>query len=304
MSALVSGKKAAEEAPRPARTPRTRRAKAAKPLPDPGQIEAAQPGESGLTPSNSASGSGRAASLSPTRPSRPTSEVELKLLVDRARKGDRFAFDELVRVTWAGTYTLAYRLTGDEEDALDVTQEAYLRALRGLPRFRGEARFSTWLYRVTANCASNHRARSWRSRHDQLDPDGMDEASVRDRRPEHDPEASASAGDERALLEQALLRLPWRLRQVVVLRDVYDLSHKSIAAELGTSEAATKVRLQRARKRLREDLGRRLHGAEAPSRRWHRAHADGKARSGTAGPDGTNLGAETVADMDDDAVAS
>ena len=129
-------------------------------------------------------------------------------------------------MTWAGTYTLAYRLTGNEEDALDVTQEAYLRALRGLPRFRGEARFSTWLYRVTANCASNHLARSWRSRHDQLDPDGMDEASVRDRRPEHDPEASASAGDERALLEQALLRLPWRLRQVVVLRDVYDLSHQ------------------------------------------------------------------------------
>ena len=304
MSALVSGKKAAEEDARPARAPRTRRAKAAKSLPETGQIEPGQPGESALTSPNSASGSGRATALSPTRPSRPTSEAELKLLVDRARKGDRFAFDELVRVTWAGTYTLAYRLTGDEEDALDVTQEAYLRALRGLPRFRGEARFSTWLYRVTANCASNHLARSWRSRHDQLDPDGMDEASVRDRRPEHDPEASASAGDERALLEQALLRLPWRLRQVVVLRDVYDLSHKSIAAELGTSEAATKVRLQRARKRLREDLGRRLHGAEAPSRRWRRAHADGKGRSGVTGPDGTNLGAGTVADMDDDAVAS
>ena len=255
MSALVSGKKAAEEDARPARAPRTRRAKAAKSLPETGQIEPGQPGESALTSPNSVSGSGRAMALSPTRPSRPTSEAELKLLVDRARKGDRSAFDELVRVTWAGTYTLAYRLTGDEEDALDVTQEAYLRALRGLPRFRGEARFSTWLYRVTANCASNHRARSWRSRHDQLDLDGMDEASVRDRRPEHDPEASASAGDERALLEQALLRLPWRLRQVVVLRDVYDLSHKSIAAELGTSEAATKVRLQRARKRLREDSG-------------------------------------------------
>ena len=236
-------------------------------------------------------------------PGRP-SEAALKLLVDRARKGDRFAFDELVRVTWAGTYTLAFRLTGNEEDALDVTQEAYLRALRGLPRFRGEARFSTWLYRVTANCASNHLARSWRSRHDQLDPEGMDEASVRDRRPEHDPEASASAGDERALLEQALLRLPWRLRQVVVLRDVYDLSHKAIAAELGTSEAATKVRLQRARKRLREDLGRRLHGPEAPSRRWRRGHADGKAKSGAPAPDGTKFATEAVADMDDDAVAS
>ena len=79
-------------------------------------------------------------------------------------------------MTWASTYTLAFRLTGNEEDALDVAQETYLRAFRGLPRFRGEARFSTWLYRVTANCASNHLSRSWRSRHDQLDLDKIDEA--------------------------------------------------------------------------------------------------------------------------------
>ena len=153
--------------------------------------------------------------------------------------------EDLVRMTWASTYTLAFRLTGNEEDALDVTQETYLRAFRGLPRFRGEARFSTWLYRVTANCASNHLSRSWRSRHDQLDLDKIDEARVRDGRAEHDPEACASAGDERTLLARALLELPWRLRQVVVLRDVYDLSHKSIAAELGISEAAAKVRLQK-----------------------------------------------------------
>jgi RNA polymerase sigma-70 factor, ECF subfamily len=302
MSGLVAGKKAAGKVARPAGPSRARRVRAGKTSGQPDQP--LLPDDGARSAPVQEPNSGRAAPLSPTRLPGPTSEAALKLLVDRARKGDRFAFDELVRVTWAGTYTLAYRLTGNEEDALDVTQEAYLRALRGLPRFRGEARFSTWLYRVTANCASNHLARSWRSRHDQLDPDGMDEASVRDRRPEHDPEASASAGDERALLEQALLRLPWRLRQVVVLRDVYDLSHKAIAAELGTSEAATKVRLQRARKRLREDLGRRLHGPEAPSRRWRRADADGKGRSGTAVPDGTNFATGAVADMDDDAVAS
>jgi len=267
MSALVAGKKAAGRVARSGAVPRPRRAPIA------------------------------------VRGPAPASEAALKVLVDSARKGDRCAFEELVRVTWAGTYTLAYRLTGNEEDALDVTQEAYLRALRGLPRFRGEARFSTWLYRVTANCASNHRARSWRSRHDQLDPEGMDEAAVRDRRPEHDPEAFASAGDERALLEQALLRLPWRLRQVVVLRDVYDLSHKAIAAELGTSEAATKVRLQRARKRLREDLGRRLHGPEAPNRRWRRGNTEGAGHGGTS-PDGTKFATRAVADMDDNAVAS
>jgi RNA polymerase sigma-70 factor (ECF subfamily) len=228
----------------------------------------------------------------------PTGEA-LKALVDAARRGDRQAFEQLVRMTWAGTYTLAYRLTGNEEDALDVAQEAYLRALRGLPRFRGEARFSTWLYRVTANCASNHLARASRRQHTQLDPDGMDEAKVCDRRPEHDPEASASAGDERQLLAAALLRLPWRLREVVVLRDVYDLTNKSIAAELGISEAAAKVRLQRARKRLREDLVLHMAETEGPNQRWRRGLGKRAAHA-----DGTSMGAKPVDGTDDDAVAS
>jgi RNA polymerase sigma-70 factor, ECF subfamily len=226
-------------------------------------------------------------------------EAVLKGLVDAARRGDADAPDQLVRLTWESTYTLAYRLTGDEQDALDVTQEAYLRALRGLPRFRGEARFSTWLYRVTANCASDQLERCRRSRHDQLDLDAADAAHIADRRPEHDPEASASAGDERALLAEALLRLPWRLRQVVVLRDIYDLTHKSIAAELGTSEAAAKVRLQRARKRLREDLGRRPGEFEGPNQRRRKVLGK-KPRAG----DGTSSARNPVVGMDDNAVAS
>lgn len=180
----------------------------------------------------------------------------LRGLVEAARKGDPDAASQLVSATWQATYTLAYRLTGNEQDALDVTQEAYFRAFRGLPRFRGEARFSTWLYRVTANCASNYLAHSRRGRHDSFDAESAGVADLADRRLEHDPEASASAGDERALLSEALMRLPWRLRQVVVLRDIYDLSHRQVAAEIGISEAAAKVRLQRARRRLREDLCR------------------------------------------------
>ena len=199
-------------------------------------------------------------------PGRKLAEASLKALVDAARKGDPDAASQLVHATWEATYTLAYRLTGNEQDALDVTQDAYLRAFRGLKRFRGEARFSTWLYRVTANCASNHLARSRRTRHDLLDPEGAGFVELADRRPEHDPEAFASAGYERQLLAEALMRLPWRLREVVVLRDVYDLPHRSIAAEMGISEAAAKVRLQRARKRLRDDLTRRLQEAGAQRR--------------------------------------
>jgi len=155
-----------------------------------------------------------------------------------------------VRVTYASTYTLALRLTGDRDDASDVVQEAYLRACRGICRFRGDAQFSTWLYRITANCASNLLTRRSRHRSEALSED----EPVADHRPGADPESQVRSQDDRACLSAALGRLPIRLRQVIVLRDIYDLPHQAIAAELGISEAAAKVRLHRARRRLRDEL--------------------------------------------------
>jgi RNA polymerase sigma-70 factor (ECF subfamily) len=177
----------------------------------------------------------------------PTDE---KALIAAAKAGDRRAFEELVRATSADTYTLAYRLMGDEEDARDVVQDAYLRAFRSLKRFRGEARFSTWMYRITANCAATHLARRSKGRHEELSGD----EPVPDERPDADPEAMAEAGLLRDRVTAALADLPDGLRAVVVLRDVYDLPHEAIASELGITEAAAKVRLHRARRKLRERL--------------------------------------------------
>ena len=171
-------------------------------------------------------------------------------LVTAARDGDREAFDELVRVTYAESFTLALRLTGNEEDARDVVQEAYIRAFRGLSRFRGDAQFSTWMYRITANCANTHLVKRSKHRHEVLD----DLNPVVDDRPASDPQLQADATALRHRLTAALEDLPPKLRQVVVLRDIYDLPHEAIAAELGISETAAKVRLHRARKRLRADL--------------------------------------------------
>ena len=171
-------------------------------------------------------------------------------LVAAAQGGDREAFDELVRVTYADSYTLALRLTGNEEDARDVVQDAYLRAFRGLKRFRGDAQFSTWMYRITANCAATHLGRRSKHRHEEL----KDTDPVVDERPATDPSLQADASALRDRLTVALEGLPPKLRQVVVLRDIYDLPHEAIAAELGISETAAKVRLHRARKKLREDL--------------------------------------------------
>ena len=171
-------------------------------------------------------------------------------LVNDARKGDRAAFEELVKMTYVDSYTLALRLVGDEDDARDVVQEAYLRAFRGLKRFRGDAQFTTWLYRITANCAATYLGKRARNRHDQL----PDDAPLVDSGLRGDPEANAAQKDLRAELCQALADLPPRLRAVVVLRDIYDLPHEAIADELGISESAAKVRLHRARRKLREQL--------------------------------------------------
>lgn len=171
-------------------------------------------------------------------------------LVERARTGDRQAFDGLVRATSGDVYALALRLTGDEHDARDVVQEAYLRAFRSIPGFRGDASFGTWMYRITANCAATSYRRRRAVHLVSLDTD----VRVGELPSEPDADGLASAAVERDRLERALRSLPLTLRSVVVLRDVYGLTHEEIASELGVSGAATRVRLHRARRLLRAQL--------------------------------------------------
>ena len=104
--------------------------------------------------------------------------------------------------------------------------------------------------RITANCASTHLSRRSKGRHEEL----SDDDSMTDERPESDPASMAEAGFLRDRVTAALSDLPPILRAVVVLRDVYDLPHEAIASELGITESAAKVRLHRARRKLRERL--------------------------------------------------
>jgi RNA polymerase sigma-70 factor (ECF subfamily) len=192
----------------------------------------------------------------------------LDQLVDGAQAGDAASFEELVRRTSADTFTLARRLVSDDEDARDVVQDAYLRAYRSIGKFRGDAQFTTWLYRITANCASTHLGRRRRHRHDELD----EELDVPDTKPEHDPQIAADGAVLRHQLEAAIADLPPRLRAVVVLRDIYDLTHAEIADELAISESAAKVRLHRARRRLRAQVFPLAGEATRPEPEEH-AHA-------------------------------
>lgn len=172
-------------------------------------------------------------------------------LVAAARHGDRAAFDELVRRTYRDAFTLAFRLTGNEEDARDVVQETYLRAWKGIRRFRGDAQFSTWLYRIAANASYSHLQRRARAR---TEPLAEQLVEIPDPRPASDPVLSAEAALLREQVSEAIAQLPPKLRAVLVLRDVYGLSHEDIGEELGISVAAAKVRLHRARRRLHDAL--------------------------------------------------
>lgn len=180
-------------------------------------------------------------------------------LITAAQAGDRQAFDELVRRTYLDLFTLAIRLTGNEEDARDVVQDAYLRAWKGIGSFRGDAQLSTWLYRITANAASTHMSRRRRLRTEPLLP-GLDPAELRH---EAQPEAMTETNLDLERIAQAVDELPAKLRSVVVLRDIYGLPHDAIAEELGISVSAAKVRLHRARKRLRDEMAEEGRAARA-----------------------------------------
>jgi len=168
-------------------------------------------------------------------------------LLAACRRGDPRAFEEVVRRTHRHVYTQALRLVGDRQEAEDVAQEAYLRVFRGLPGFRGDARFETWLYRIVANAAMSHLRR--RRRFGELLVEGEEE-------PAEIPSdlRLADQAVDRDALSRALYGLPASMRSVVVLKDIYGLSCQEIGDQLGVSEGAVKVRLHRARRRLKEAL--------------------------------------------------
>ncbi len=165
-------------------------------------------------------------------------------LLSACRRGDQRALEELVRTTHRRAYGLAFRLVRDRYDAEDVVQEAYLRMFRGLAGFREEARFETWMHRIVTNAAINHLRR--RGRFGELLEEEAPDLPAPDR-----SEDQAVRRDE---LERALAALPSGQRAVLVLKDVYGLSCREIGEELGIEEGAVKVRLHRARKRLKELL--------------------------------------------------
>ncbi len=184
-------------------------------------------------------------------------------LVARARQGDREAFDGLVELYTPQIYNLALRITGSREEAEDCAQEAFLRAFSALRGFRGEAAFSTWLYRVAVNVsndAAKRRARQPLSASElagsdsEDDPPELGDLARPDTPPANAPEQAVLQQQRRRVVLQAIRALPEKHRTVIILHDIQDLSYDQIALVTKTRVGTVKSRLNRARLALKDLL--------------------------------------------------
>ncbi len=174
-------------------------------------------------------------------------------VVARAKAGDEEAFRQLVSSHSHELFRLAYRLTGSRENADDVVQEAFLRAYRSLHRFDARSRFSTWLHRITVNCAMDHLRRVQREarRQDRSTDEG---ALERQMSLEPGPERLAESGQIERQVEHALQSLSPIERSAFVLRHFEQLSIAEIGTRLGSRTSATKHAVFRAVRKLRREL--------------------------------------------------
>jgi len=167
-------------------------------------------------------------------------------LVDRSRRGDTAAFAKLVAETQGRVYSLAYGVLGNREEAQDVSQEIYLRVWRALPRFRGDAKFSTWLYRVGINTALNRR----RQLRAQLGVVDDQEVLRKIEAPDGHPLTTTIERERRQALWETVGRLPEKYRLVIILFYQHELTYREIADLLSLPLGTVKAHLNRARKAL------------------------------------------------------
>lgn len=174
----------------------------------------------------------------------PRSETEL---IDAARRGDRSAFDDLVRRHFRKVYAIAFRLAGNHEDAEDLAQECFVRAHGALELYRAEAAFTTWLSRIVVHLARDRR-RYVSRRPRTVDVEGLGDA----RTPETNvrPEREASRRELIAFVDDALRSLPPALSDALVLRVLQGLEYDEVAAITGVRPGTVRTQVMKARKLL------------------------------------------------------
>ncbi len=183
-------------------------------------------------------------------------------LVDRFKSGDQTAFDEMVTRYWDRIYSMVHQLLRNQQDAEEVTQDAFIRAHRGLANFRGESAFSTWLYQIATNLARNRYWYWWRRKRDKsISFDAPVSADNETTLAEIIPAEVETPDDITVTQEfvtriaQGMERLSAKHREILILRNIKNLSYEEIADILKISVGTVKSRIARARDSLRAKLG-------------------------------------------------
>ena len=192
----------------------------------------------------------------------PVQKVEAEndqLLVDRARLGDRHAFDLLVLKYQSRLLSLVNRLVSNHSDALDVLQDTFVKAYRSLHTFRGESAFYTWLYRIAVNTAKNHLASKLKESKDvSVDDEATGELSVLQDFSAPDEEAGAEEL-QRAILH-AIEQLPDDLKQALTLRELEGMSYDEIALAMNCPIGTVRSRIFRARDHVVQEISQQFPG--------------------------------------------
>jgi len=173
------------------------------------------------------------------------SQQDENQLVKASQLGDQDAFAVLVHQHQRRVFNLSLRLMHDYDEASEITQEAFLSAWQGLPSFRGEARFSTWLYRITYHCGL--RQLEQRKREAALQETLQAEQRSRTRTQERDLEEVVAQHEQWALLHVSLEQLPAHYRLVLILRDFQEMTYQEMASKLALPMGTIKTHLFRAR---------------------------------------------------------
>ncbi len=180
-----------------------------------------------------------------------------KSLVKRVQKGDKGAFDMLVLKYQHKIVNLVMRYVRDPELALDITQEAFIKAYRALPRFRGDSAFYTWMYRIAVNTAKNHLAAQRRRPMDiELDMQDPEQYDLHAKLKETDtPEGVTLSEELKETIERAIAALPEDLRTAIILRELEGMSYEEIAQTMECPVGTVRSRIFRARDAIGKKVG-------------------------------------------------
>ena len=175
-------------------------------------------------------------------------------LVDRSRSGDVESFNQLITRWERPIYALAYRVIGQEEDARDVCQETFLRAFRGLAGFKGQAKFSSWLYRIALNLCRDWIRRRRRTPISTLPEDVELEDLASEAGPSESVEDLVARRELSGVVEVAMARLPEEQRTAIILKEYHGMTFQEIADLQGCPLSTVKTRLYQGLSVLRRDL--------------------------------------------------